>query len=127
MNQQYLEENRVLGDRGWEFYNGYNVAFQPKQMSPRELLTAHRALWRETFSLRYSIKRILRACFILRWGAFLMCAVMNSFYCIKALTGNLPRDYAEFSRKHPRDRTATGPRSQQSRSRERVQVIRTRA
>lgn len=126
VNQQYLEENRVLGDRGWEFYNGYNVAFQPKQMSPRELLTAHRALWRETFSLRYSIKRILRACFILRWGAFLMCTVMNSFYCIKALTGNLPRDYAEenpyaeFSREHPRDRTATGHRSQRPRLRERV-------
>jgi radical SAM superfamily enzyme YgiQ (UPF0313 family) len=92
---KYLAEGRILPDRGWEFYNGYNVAFRPKQMTPEELLGAHRALWREAFSLRYSLKRILRACFTLRWGAFLMCAFMNGFYCLKALRGNLPRAFDE--------------------------------
>ena len=104
--QKYQAEGRILPDRGWEFYNGYNVAFQPKEMTPEELLAAHRALWREAFSFRYSLKRIARAFFTLRWGAFLMCAFMNGFYCLKALRGNLPRafdhknPYREFSRQH---------------------------
>ena len=104
--QKYRAAGRILPDRGWEFYNGYNVAFQPKEMSPEALLAAHRALWREAFSLGYSLKRIARAFFTLRWGAFLMCACMNGFYCLKALRGNLPRafdhdnPYHEFSQSH---------------------------
>jgi len=86
-------EQRLLSDRDWRFYNGYNVAFEPMQMSPQALLAAHRALWRETFSLKYSLKRIIRAAFYLRLGAFLMCACMNAFYCLKALRGNLPVDF----------------------------------
>ena len=31
---QLVEEGRLLEDRGMAFYNGYNVAFQPKLMSP---------------------------------------------------------------------------------------------
>jgi radical SAM superfamily enzyme YgiQ (UPF0313 family) len=83
-------EGRILPGRGWEHYNGYNVAFVPARMSPETLLEAHRALWREAFSIRYSFKRILRAMFRLRLGAFLMCACMNLFYCLKALRGNTP-------------------------------------
>lgn len=92
--ERFRASGRLLEDRGWEFYNGYNVAFVPNRMSPDELLEAHRALWREAFSIRYSIRRIWRAFFRLRWGAFLMCATMNAFYCIKALRGNLPRSFA---------------------------------
>ena len=33
---------------------------------------------------------MLRALFRLRIGAFLMCAMMNLFYCLKALRGNTP-------------------------------------
>jgi radical SAM superfamily enzyme YgiQ (UPF0313 family) len=83
-------EGRLLTGRGWEFYNGYNVAFRPARMTPEELHAAHRALWREAFSVRYTVKRILRALFRLRIGAFLMCAMMNLFYCLKALRGNSP-------------------------------------
>jgi len=93
--QKYQAAGRILEDRGWEFYNGYNVAFQPKEMTPEELLEAHRDLWREAFSLRYSLKRIVRAFFTLRWGAFLMCAFMNSFYCLKAMRDNLPRSFVK--------------------------------
>ena len=72
-------------------------------MRPEELLAAHRALWREAFSVKYSLKRVFRSMFRLRLGAFLMCAMMNLFYCLKALRGNTPacfddvRRYEEFS------------------------------
>jgi hypothetical protein len=50
----------------------------------------HRALWKEAFSLRYALKRTFRALFRLRFGAFVMCAAMNLFYCLKNLRGNTP-------------------------------------
>ncbi len=84
------EEGRILPGRGWEFYNGYNVSFQPRGMSPDQLLDAHRALWREAFSLKYSLLRVVRSLGRLRVGAFLMCLVMNGFYCLKRLRGNEP-------------------------------------
>ena len=84
------KDGRILTSRGWEFYNGYNVAFQPRGMSPERLLEAHRALWREAFSLKYSLLRVLRSAGRLRLGAFLMCAMMNGFYCLKRLRGNEP-------------------------------------
>ncbi|MBL0161122.1 MAG: B12-binding domain-containing radical SAM protein [Bryobacterales bacterium] len=84
------EEGRILPGRGWEFYNGYNVAFRPRNMSPEELLGAHRALWREAFSLKYSALRVVRSLGRLRFGAFLMCLAMNGFYCLKRLRGNEP-------------------------------------
>lgn len=101
---RYVEEGRMLEDKGWEYYNGYNVAFRPRGMSPQDLLDAHRALWKEAFSIRYSVKRVVRAFFKLRFGAFLMCLFMNAFYCLKAVRGNAPRsfevenEYREFSR-----------------------------
>lgn len=91
-------ETRMLADRGWEFYNGYNVAFRPRQMSPQQLLEAHRALWREAFSFKYSFLRIVRSVGRLRWGAFLMCCMMNAFYCLKRMRGNEPVVFEEMER-----------------------------
>ena len=88
--QKLEDEGRILTQRGLEFYNGYNVTFKPKQMTPAELVSAHRALWRETFSLKYSLLRVLRGFRKLRFGAALMCAFMNLFYCLKNLRGNTP-------------------------------------
>ncbi|MGB8511149.1 MAG: radical SAM protein [Pyrinomonadaceae bacterium] len=88
--QKLLEEGRLRRGKGWEFNNGYNVAFVPKNMTPIELLEAHRSLWREAFSIRYTVKRIVRSIFYLRWGAFLMCLFMNVFYCLKRSRGNEP-------------------------------------
>jgi hypothetical protein len=108
-------ERRLLTGRGWEFYNGYNVAFRPAKMTPEELLAAHRALWREAFSVRYAVKRILRGFFKLRIGASLMCAMMNLFYCVKALRGNTPAcfgadyRYNEFRHLPGAARAASGP------------------
>jgi radical SAM superfamily enzyme YgiQ (UPF0313 family) len=90
-------EGRILAGRGWEFYNGYNVSFIPKNMSPDELLQAHRLLWREAFSLKYSLRRIVRSFFRLRLGAFLMCAMMNGFYCLKRMRGNEPMSFDRLS------------------------------
>jgi len=85
-------EGRLLEDRGWQFYNGYNVAFQPHTMSPDELLRAHRQLWRTAFSPKYVFKRIVRSAFRLRLGAFFLSAAMNAFYGLKAIRNNPPAD-----------------------------------
>jgi hypothetical protein len=85
------EENRVLKDRGWQFYNGYNVAFEPRNMRAGELQLAHHKLWQTAFSPVHVIKRIMRA-IRLNPGAFLLSLAMNGFYGWKALTGNAPLD-----------------------------------
>ncbi len=82
-------EGRLLHERGWEFYNGYNVTFQPQQMRPDELLRAHRTLWRTAFSLKYTARRMVRSS-RLRPGAVLLSWLMNGFYGLKNLRNNLP-------------------------------------
>ena len=78
------------------------MAFQPRLMSTGELLSAHRDLWQDAFSLRRSIRRMLRGVIRLRMGALLMSMAMNGFYAIKALRRNQPvnferrNDYAEI-------------------------------
>jgi radical SAM superfamily enzyme YgiQ (UPF0313 family) len=93
--QKMEADNRLLAERGWEFYNGYNVTFRPRNMSPEELLSAHRQLWREAFSIKYSFLRVLRSLGYLRPGAFLMCLFMNAYYCLKRLRGNEPVCFEE--------------------------------
>jgi len=83
-------EDRIL-DRSWSYYNGYNVVFTPEKMTSEELLLAHRALWKKSFSPLYSFRRILRA-FSLRPGAALLSLFMNGFYGLKRLRGNEPAD-----------------------------------
>ncbi len=84
--------DRILQDRGWQFYNGYNVAFKPLEISPEELLRSHRNLWKRTFSFLYSMKRIIRSLFTLRPGAILLSVAMNSFYMTKRMRHNYPID-----------------------------------
>ena len=86
------EEGRILHDRNWNYYNGYNVAFKPKQITEEQLLKAHRALWKKSFSPLYAFKRIARGLFTLRPGAFLMSFFMNSFYSFKRVRKNYPID-----------------------------------
>jgi radical SAM superfamily enzyme YgiQ (UPF0313 family) len=83
-------QDRLLPERGWQFYNGYNVAFQPGAMTAEELLQAHRKLWKRAFSPRYVLKRLGRSALRLRLGALLLSLAMNGFYGLKALRGNLP-------------------------------------
>ncbi|GGK70319.1 radical SAM protein [Rufibacter glacialis] len=90
-------EGRMLPDRNWNFYNGYNVAFQPKKISEAQLLLAHRTLWKKSFSPLYSFRRILRGLFTLRPGAFLLSFFMNAFYTYKRIRKNYPIDMAKRS------------------------------
>lgn len=88
---ELLKAGRML-DKGWEFYNGYNVAFKPKRMSPEELLSSHRNLWKRAFSVPYALKRILRGVGTLRAGALFLSLFMNSFYMYKRIRKNYPVD-----------------------------------
>lgn len=89
------KEGRILEDRNWNFYNGYNVAFVPKKMDAAELLQAHRALWKKSFSPWYAFRRIVRGAIALRWGAFLMTLCMNGFYGYKRVRNNTPIDMSK--------------------------------
>jgi radical SAM superfamily enzyme YgiQ (UPF0313 family) len=99
---------RLREELGWEFYNGYNITYAPLKMSPEDLLRAHRALWRSAFSLRSCFGRVLRALFTLRWGALLMCTMMNVFYGFKAFTRNEPTSF-EGTDRYKAIREAVGP------------------
>jgi radical SAM superfamily enzyme YgiQ (UPF0313 family) len=88
--EHLLSSGRILQDRDWPHYNGYNVSFRPAQMSPEQLLEAHRGLWRRAFGPRAVSQRIERGRRQLRHGAMWLSLTMNSFYGLKRLTGNLP-------------------------------------
>ena len=90
---QLQRQERLLPGRGWQFYNGYNVAFRPRDMSPEELLQAHRTLWKTAFSTRHVAKRLIHSLPQLRLGSLLLSTAMNSFYGLKALRGNTPMDW----------------------------------
>ncbi len=84
--------DRIIEDRGWQFYNGYNVAFKPHTITPDELLQSHRNLWKKTFSFSYCAARIFKGIFTLRTGSMLLSLFMNSFYMTKRLRHNFPID-----------------------------------
>lgn len=86
-------EGRLLSGRGWEHFNGFNVAFRPAGMEPEALLQAHRDLWRRAFSPARVARRLLRAS-SLRPGAALLSLAMNGYYGAKRLRGNGPADAA---------------------------------
>lgn len=88
--QSLKMNDRILEDRGWQFYNGYNVAFKPKQLNPDELLNAHRNLWKQTFSFSYSMKRIFRSIKTLNIGSIYLSVFMNGFYMVKKMRKNYP-------------------------------------
>ena len=89
---QHLAAGRILADRDWPHYNGYNVAFEPALMSPDELLRAHRAMWRRAFGPRAVLDRLAGAAGRLNRGGLMLAAAMNGFYGLKRMTGNAPAD-----------------------------------
>ncbi len=96
---RFEAEGRLLPERDWRAFNGYNVAFQPAAMSPDELLAAHRALWRKAFSPAQILRRLWGGLFSLRPGALLLSLAMNGFYGLKALRGNAPLDWSASKNK----------------------------
>lgn len=91
LHEQMDAEGRLIEDRGWEFYNGYNVVFRPAQMSADELLAAHRKMWNRAFSPWQTLKRMFRHTGKLTPGALLMCVTMNCFYGLKRIRSNSPK------------------------------------
>jgi radical SAM superfamily enzyme YgiQ (UPF0313 family) len=89
------KEGRIMEERNWNFYNGYNVAFTPGKICPTQLLNAHRALWKKSFSPLYAFRRIWRGLFTLRRGAFLLSLFMNGFYACKRIRRNYPIDMSK--------------------------------
>jgi radical SAM superfamily enzyme YgiQ (UPF0313 family) len=88
--EEHLSSGRILADRDWPHYNGYNVAFQPARMSPEALLKAHRCLWNEAFAPHAVAERLSRGTAYLNTGGMMLSAAMNGFYGLKRLTGNAP-------------------------------------
>lgn len=86
----FLRDDRILEDRDWPHYNGYNVAFRPAQMTPAELHRAHRALWNRAFSPAAVAERLANGARHLRPGAMMLSTAMNGFYGLKQLSGNEP-------------------------------------
>ena len=89
--KDFQKGDRILKERGWEYYNGYNVAYKPKNMTPEQLQLAHRNLWKDVFSLGKSLSRVVKSLFYLRPGAILLTLFMNGFYSFKRTSGNLPK------------------------------------
>jgi radical SAM superfamily enzyme YgiQ (UPF0313 family) len=89
---EMLREGRILEDRDWPHYNGYNVAFKPARMSPEELRAAHRTLWNRAFSPSAVMERLARGARALSPGGAMLSAAMNGFYGLKRLSGNAPAD-----------------------------------
>jgi hypothetical protein len=58
--EELLREGRILTDRDWPHYDGYNVAFRLELMSPEELRLAHRGLWQRAFSPALTAHRLWR-------------------------------------------------------------------
>lgn len=87
-----LSKGRILPERDWTHYNGYNVAFSPARMSPGDLLHAHRTLWSRAFGPRLTCERIARASRYLNPGGLMLATAMNAFYGLKCATQNGPRD-----------------------------------
>lgn len=95
--EEHLAAGRILPDRDWPHYNGYNVAFQPARMSTDELLVAHRKLWNRAFSPRAVGERLAHGAHRLSVGGLMLATAMNSFYGLKRLSGNTPRVMARES------------------------------
>jgi len=104
-------ENRILTERSWDFYNGYNVTYKPKNLSPQELLNAHRELWGKAFSLKNALIRIIRSLIYLKSGAFLLTLFMNAFYGYKRLRKNFPLDMSKKNNPHQKNHLLTNKTS----------------
>lgn len=59
-HQRLKAEGRILTD-DWTLYDAQHVVFQPKQMSPEELLRGTEWAWKETYSLSHIAKRLAGA------------------------------------------------------------------
>ncbi|PYU97207.1 MAG: B12-binding domain-containing radical SAM protein [Acidobacteria bacterium] len=97
----YERAGRLLGDRGWRWYDGYNVAFRPAAMTPAELEAAHRELWRQAFALGRAAARVVRVAQRGGPGALALAAAMNGYYGLRQLLGRIPAAPGEEENEPP--------------------------
>lgn len=83
-------ERRLLKERGWQYYNGFNVTYRPRRMSPEELERAHRALWQRAYSPWRTFTRVLTNTRQLGLRGLPLSALMNGYYGLKNLRGTGP-------------------------------------
>ena len=60
LHQRLASEGRIL-TRNWELYDGQQVVFQPKQMSPSELAAGHEWAWKAAYSHKAIARRLWKA------------------------------------------------------------------
>ena len=58
--QRLKQEGRILTE-DWSLYDGQHVVFQPRQLSPAELLRGTEWAWKQTYSFRSMARRLLTA------------------------------------------------------------------
>ena len=64
--EKFEKEGRIL-TRDWSKYTMKNVVFEPKNMTPEELLQGVRKMYAEFYSTSYTVKRVIKS---LRLGLF---------------------------------------------------------
>ena len=76
--RQLLTENRII-DTNWEHYNGAHVVFEPKNMSPDELLKGYQRASLQSYSAKSIVKRMLppRNSFALNFASNVYFSVYN--------------------------------------------------
>ncbi len=57
LHHRLAADNRIL-HKDWSQYDGQHVVFQPKNMTPEELLAGHRRVWEEIYSYKSILHRI---------------------------------------------------------------------
>lgn len=87
---RFAQEGRLLAERCWGFYNGYNITYQPRRMTAGELEEAYRSLWSRVFSPSRVTRRILRGKMTLDASCLALSTLMNDYYGLKRLRGTGP-------------------------------------
>lgn len=61
---QLEKENRIL-TKDWSKYDTIQVVYQPKLMTPDQLLDGIKKVWREFYTKKMTVRRVIRS---LNWG-----------------------------------------------------------
>ncbi|MBM4354165.1 MAG: radical SAM protein [Deltaproteobacteria bacterium] len=57
LHHRLAADGRIL-HKDWSQYDGQHVVFQPKNMTPEELLAGHRRVWEEIYSIKSILHRV---------------------------------------------------------------------
>jgi len=83
LRERLEAEGMLIEERGWEYYNGYNVTYRPRRMSPDDLERAHRDLWARSFSTARVARRVAAGARRLGPAGLALSTLMNGYYGLK--------------------------------------------